>query len=353
MFFMKKIITIVSIGVIANMTYASEYFQSLNKNEVSTEIQNGLLKESKHAINYAIREFINVSWDAHIGILYKRVPGMNLGVISFQVLDNNNSAFLSNSTNEIVIVSNISQKVLKRFPVVFAPRDFVFENGLFYILGERKVVVYDQSGNEVNRFSFPDKYAGTERITRIDNETYLLLPSGNSLKIESNKHLVEYHEQEGWITSNGSFISTAIENNSYSIKLRTSQGKLNQKEFISKKKVAGVFVVGSTDKRIILDVQYFLSENPVSVERYIVSIPFDENAISDILISKKLPDCYYVLSNKEIDIDKNGTVYNMITSPLGIRLFSLLETRNNDTNDYPVFLKEIKYHFNDHLIVVE
>src|SRR5207244_150657 len=117
-------------------------------------------------------------------------------------------------------------------------------------------------------------YLGVERLARFNNATYLLLPSGNSFNIESGK------ESSGWITSAGHSVVTKLNgDNSYSVKIITAGKKNFEKIFNNDKPVAGVYVVGATKNRIYLDVQTYISQSPITVERHIVSVDLNQKGI--------------------------------------------------------------------------
>ena len=137
------------------------------------------------------------------------------------------------------------------------------------------------------------------------------------------------------------------------IKVIQPNGKSFSKEFVAGKKVAGVFIIGITTNRVVLDVQTFISENPVSVDRYIVSVDLQKDDLGAIIGSIKVPDCYYVLSNKEFSVSPDGNILNMVTSPNGAYIFSLTETKSNLSLGYPASLTTTKYHFNNHLIEMD
>ncbi|MBA3705450.1 MAG: hypothetical protein H0W84_05990 [Bacteroidetes bacterium] len=301
--------------------------------------------------NLEVKQLSISKWNAFDGIPYAQSPEANLGATSFEVLENENRiAFLSNATNEIIVTDKNSGKAIKKFPVVSAPRDFIYDNSSFYVLSERQVILYDTNGKEKNNFTFPNAYLGTERLLRFNNATYLLLPNGNSLKIESDGFSLISQEYEGWITSAGYFVKTEIDgNNSYGVKVIHSNGKSFNKVFTTDKKVAGVYVVGSSNNRVVLDVQTFISENPIAIERNIVSIKLTNDGLESAIASIKVPDSYYVLSNKEFYVSENGTILNMVTSEQGAHIFSLTETNSNISKEYPQSLMSKKYHFNDHL----
>ena len=310
--------------------------------------------QNKTSLKLNVLQITSVQWDDATGIPYQQLPGANFGATSFEIIDNTTTAFLCNGTNQIIITNNTNGKAIKTFNVAFAPRDFVYDNGLFYVLTEFKVSVYNQNGKEVNTFTFPTTYLGVERLTRHNNATYLLLPSGNSLEIENNGKSIYPSELAGTITAKGHLVLTKInENNSYSIKLTSNNNQTYEQTYTSTKKVAGVFVIGATANRLILDVQTFVSENPITVERHIVSINITQNGLQQIVSSTKVPDCYYVLSNKDFYVAPTGTIYNMVTAPAGVFVFSLSELNTDTITDYPSDLTSIKYHFNDHLIQVD
>ncbi len=304
-----------------------------------------------------VKEISSTKWNTTDGVPYKEVPGANIGATSFAVMDENRIAFLSNASNEIIITNKNNGKAIKKFPISFIPRNFVYENGLFYVLDEQSVVTYNEAGKKIKTFEFPASYIAVVRLTRFNNSTYLLLPTGNSLMIESNGASVAVKEFEGWITSNGVFVISKITgDNSYSIEIKTSgqaSGKTSEKTFTTDLRIAGAFVVGSTENRLILDVQTFVSENPISVERKIIAIELNKNGLGNIVSSIKVPDCYYVLSFTDFYVSSTGALLNMVTAPQGITVFSLEENRSMMAKGYPAALTAIKYHFNDHLVKVD
>ena len=300
----------------------------------------------------SVEKVSSTKWNSPDGIAYKKVPGANLGAMAFEILNNNRIAFLCNSSSEIAIVNTADGKTVNKFPVTFAPRDFSYDKNKFYVLTEYKIDVYDESGKANNSFDFNRRYVGVERIARYNNSTYLLLPNGNSLLVESNNQSVEPKEIDGCITSLGNQVTikqNGISN--YIVTLISPTGNKLENTFQADKKVAGVFVVGTTSNRIVLDVQTYLSENPIKVERKIVSIEINKAGLGKIVSEIKVPNIYYVLSNKDISLLPNGTVYNMVTAPEGIFVYSLIESKSG--NGYPKFLTDRAYHFNDHLIRTE
>jgi hypothetical protein len=297
---------------------------------------------------FNVHELSASKWNSQDGLIYKKAPGVNLGVTSFEVIADNKIAFLSSASNEIIITDKTTGKAIKKFAVSFSPRDFVYDKGFFYVLDEHLVNVYNEVGKLIKKLDFPNSYLGVERLTRYNNATYLLLPSGNSFDIESAR------EYDGWITSSGNFVLTKLnEGNSYSFKVITTSGKSYEKTLSTDKTVAGVYVVGATDNRIFLDVQTYISESPISVERNIVAIELTKNGLGSINASIKVPDCYYVLSNNDFHVSANGNILNMVTSPQGVFVYVLTEVKAAKAVGYPASLTAEKYHFNDHLIQVD
>lgn len=299
---------------------------------------------------FSVHEICSSKWDAQNGLAYKKAAGANLGVTSFELMDKNRLAFLSDASNEIVVIDKLNGKTLSKFNVASAPRDFVCDKETFYVLYENRLMLYNEKGKEIKTFFFGNSFPGVVRMARYNNATYLLLPSGNSVQIETGGNETKPQAFKGWITSSGNFVITQLNGgNSYSVLINTTDGKSSEKKFSTSKKAAGVYVVGSTKTRLVLDVQTYVSESPISVERHIVSIELGATGLGNIVSDIKVPDCYYVLSNKDFAVLDNGTVMNMLTSPSGIFLFSLHETELAKTKNYPASLLATRYHFNDHL----
>lgn len=309
--------------------------------------------QDKPASAYDVVEVSSAKWNNELGIPYKKVPGANLGATSFSVVDHSRIAYLSNATNEIIITNKSTGMKALKFQVTFAPRDFVYDDDHFYVLSESQVTVYDSTGKAVKKFLIPDSYLGIERLTRYGDATYLILPSGNSLLIESAGESIQPKEFEGVITDAGYFVKTRFAGvNSYSVKIIMPDNTY-EKIFFTDKKVAGVFVAGATQNGIVLDVQTFLSEGPISVERSIISIELKPDGIGGITTKLKIPDTYYVLSNRDVYTTADGHIFNMVTAPSGLYIFSLSKVKSAFTKNYPKSLRTSKYHFNDQLLKID
>lgn len=300
---------------------------------------------------FDVEELSLTKWNSEDGIRYKQVPGANLGATSFDNFDNERLAFLSNSSSEIVIVNKADGKAINRIKVSDAPRDFIYSNGYFYVLLEDNVSQYDTVGNENKKFYFDRAYLGVERLTRVNDTTYLLLPNGNSAMIESNGKTIPIIEKKGWKTQPGYFIETKIlEANSYTIILSKENKITFEKQFSTSKKLAGVHVIGATETEIFIDVQTFISENPIQVERFLKSIKMNKNNMESSRREIKIPDCYFVRINKDFIIKNNGTILHMVSAPQGVYVFSIAESQSENIQGYPESLLQIRYHFNDHLM---
>jgi hypothetical protein len=295
--------------------------------------------------SFSVKVLSKTSWNTGDGVPYKSVPGANLGITSFEPMDKNRTALLSDASNEILIMNPATGKTSVKFPVMPTPRDFAYDNGNFYVLNENQVNVYDETGKNVKSMPFPNTLVGVGRIARYNNNTWLLLPSGNSVELETGT------AKKGWITATGNFVAAVLKNrNAYAVSITTADGKYDTKLFTTDKKTAGVYIVGSTADRIVLDVQTYISESPIQVERHLVSILLSSDVMGEIVSDVKVPDCYYVLSDKEFHLNKDGSVTHMITAPDGLHLFSLTETDVAKAIKYPSSVTAVKYHFNDHLL---
>lgn len=308
----------------------------------------------KSSLEFNISQLSLSEWNTQTGIPYSQVPGANLGATSFQIIDQNRIAFLCNSTSEVIITNKSTGKSIKKFKVSMAPRDFVYESDKFYVLSEYEVTVYDETGNELIKYPFPMAYQGVERLIRFNDATYILLPEGISLMVENCGTPIEPTKYKGIITGNGSFITSQITgNNSYLIKVSFSDKISQEKTYTTDKKIAGVFVIGTTENRVILDVQTFITENPIAVERTITSIELNKNELEAIVTTTIIPDSYYVISNKDFYVSETGIIYNMMTSPQGVYVFSLSEIKSEKAQGYPSSLTDNQYHSNDNLIKID
>lgn len=344
--FNRKTILPITLVVVLSFIIFNVFSQSVVK------VKPNLETSKAPEYSFKVTQLSSTTWNTPTGLPYRTGPGVNLGATSFAIVDANRVAYLCNSTNEVFITGLKDGKVITKFSVGSDPRDFVYDKGEFYVLNDFAVSSYDVTGKLTGTFGYSKQYLGVVRMTRYNHEIYLLLPSGNSLLIATAGKAVTASETEGWITSTGSRVITNINgDNTYAITVITAEGVRLQNTFQTDKKIAGVFPVGMTAGRVILDVQTFISESPISVERQIVGTLFSPTGLEKAVSEIKVPNVYYVLSSKDFLISDSGTLYNMVTAPEGVFLFALKESSSGESNtsNYPSFIATQSYHFNDHL----
>lgn len=304
--------------------------------------------------SFCVTEICNIPWVPIKGLPYVKVPGANLGAASFTYIDSNRIAFLCDATNEVVIVSLGSNKIVSRFNVDPYSQDIVFDNGKFYILNDNRIMVYNEIFEIDRIIPYSTEYNSTNRVVRYKNATYLLLPNNHSLLIEKDGAAVEPYEINGLITNNGNFFSSSLNSpNSFSIGYIKNDSTILLKEFMIPQPVAGVFIVGGTIDRVIIDLQLYISEAPVIIDRKLIAIEFADSQIGAIISVIDVPDCYYTFTNKDFYVGAEGLIYHMVSSPLSTYVFTLKECDQKGLIDYPEYIRNINYHFNYHLLRVD
>jgi hypothetical protein len=298
--------------------------------------------------NHEISKISVVKWSDSLGIPYTKGPGIALGATSFAPLDSVRTAYLCNSSDEIIITNRASGKIITRFNVTSSPRDFVFENSLFYVLSENSINVYSETGVLISKESIPSSIKGVTKLARFNSTNYLLYPSGNSIIIDSN--LIS--QELGWATESGKNILTEIiGDNSFKVAVLAENKIVKQRIYSSIQNVAGIFVIGATKNKIVLELQKYISESPVSIERSILEI--ENSQLMPILYQTIIPKVYYTQANKDFILSTNGEVVQMISAPNGLYIFSLRGKLTKEKNTYPTSIFSSNYHFNDHLIKVD
>jgi len=82
-------------------------------------------------------------------------------------------------------------------------------------------------------------------------------------------------------------------------------------------------------------------------------IRLDADGIGPIIAKTRLPDCYFVHTNRDLTLSESGAVFNMVTSPDGTFVFALTETSAAAGREYPPRVADAGYHYNDHLLRVD
>lgn len=300
---------------------------------------------------WAVQHLVTIPWSNEGGVPYTQVPGANLGAVAFALTDSNRMALLCNSVSEIRVFANTDGVLLQKFPVVFAPRDFVFANGKYYVLADRSVTTYSSEGSAIDEISLPDDAQGATRVTVVDSGVHIWLPNGNTLTVyRDGNHVKEV--RKGWLMPNGTLVFTAIVDGQAEVSWNRDAAH-DRRRLSMAKKVAGVFPVGLIENRVVLDVQTFLSESPVSIERRFIALDMDSEASGLLPPALLAPDCYYVYSDRDVYQSGTGQVYHMVTTPSGAHVFRLTACEEGPCTDYPSELRGLHYHFNYHLIKVD
>ena len=324
-----------------------------SKFAVSLFLLLGLLHTTTAQRNtFSVEEVTHLNWGNNPQkVHYAQLPGFNFGVTSFEVIDNNRIAFLSNSSHEIIIADAQKNEISYRFTVKPFSRDFIYENGLFYVLKNYNVTIYNTQGETINSIDYSRDILGVVKITRFNNETYLILPSGKSVKIESNGNEVTSEETKGVITEKGNLVSSYISGtNTYTILFSNSEKRTIENTFTTNEKVAGIFFVGQTENTLIFDLQTYLSESPISVKRELIEISIGDGLQG--LNTIDIPTMYFVSTKKDFEVTSQGNIYHMITAPKGVYVFKLNSSPNIQIG-YPEYITSKEYHYNNHLIHVD
>ena len=305
-----------------------------------------------HQLN--VTEVCKSPWNTPTGIPYAQGPGYNQGITSFAPLEDNKVAYLSGATSEILIVNCNTGQINSRFAVPFAPRDFVYDNGTFYVLSEYLLSMFTVTGLKISDIKYSTEFVGVERIERANNETYLQLPDGSSIAIESDGKPIQRNKKFGWVSRDGSrsYLSLVTGTNSYSVEYDRTDGTSAIQKFTSDKKVAGLYFLGTSNGEVWIDLQTYIAEVPIRIERTLIGIDF--SGTPKIVSSIALPNIYYVFTNRDIIANPKG-VFDLVTAEDGVHLFLLNHVTNakSHINGYPKSLLDHSYHYNDHLMQVD
>jgi len=300
--------------------------------------------ESKSNIN--VIPVCSTSWNTPVGLDYITGVGLNHGATAVQPVDETTIAYLCDGSSKIYLVNTLNGQTITSFDVAQSPTDFVYEDSTFYVLQDFNIIIYNSIGEELSIVSFPSKYSGVMRITRYSGITYLLLPNGNSIGVERNGLPFETKEITGWICSDNKVVNAFISgDNSYEVNLNLGSKQIYKNKFNTEAPIAGVYVIGTHENYIYLDIQTWISYDPINVKRFIVCIDIKNphKNISEILV----PDMYYVFVNHDIYLS-NGKLFQLITTPKAAHLFNI-NFKDSLNNGYPVEISSEKYHFNDHI----
>ncbi len=296
---------------------------------------------------WAVEPTLSVGWDEVSGVPYSQVPGANLGAVAFAVISDTQIALLCNNVNEVRVFSTTSNDLLQKFTVGFSPRDIVFLDSTYYVMFDHQITVHSAEGQIRDTIPIPSDVRRFTRLAVIENAVWLWLSSGNSLLIQKDGIAVK-EERVGWIGPTGDFIYARITDGLADVALNGTRENESIR-FGMSKKIAGIFPIGLEQDRIILDVQTFIAENPVEIERHYVAVAVGAGDVTML----KAPDVYYVHSDRDILQDGRGGIWNMVTAPDGVHVFRLNACANAPCIGYPQDLMELEYHFNYHLLKLD
>lgn len=292
---------------------------------------------------------MSIPWNTVGGIPYSEVPGANLGAVSFAVLDSDRVAFLCNGVSQIRVFSVATGEMLQALPVAPAPRDLVFSDDQYYVLYAHHVTVYSSAGEETRKLAIPEGVNDAWRIAATGAAVQLWRANGSELTFTPNGTATETSSQ-AWTMPDGSQVYSAIVEGQADVVL-FREGMEARRRFSMANKVAGVFPIGTIDDKVILDVQTYVSENPVAVERFFMAIEIDVPGSTCTLL--RAPDSYFAYTDRDIYQNQDGELFHIISTPRGVHVYQLTLSESGALQDYPMEIRTLHYHYNDHLIKVD
>ena len=303
----------------------------------------------KATAGFRYEEISNFQWDEQLGLKTKLHHSGNYAILSFEILDNDRVAFLSNVEKNIKIYSKDGQ-FLNAFDLDFIPEDFVYNNNKFYVLSNYLIYEYNDSGALIKKYSINKEFKFINRLSAFKNDLYVLTSDEKSYPVIKNSLYLDTisqinNEINGWLLGENFKCKTIkLSNNTFSLQISNQKNLNFEKTYDLDKKLATVTILGKYKSKLFLNIEYFKNEVPIKIEREILVYSLTEK---EIVNKMKLPNMYFIYMKHDIKINDNGVFYFIATPKKGI-LYQLIYDEKLNKDIVPDFKEE--YHYNEHLL---
>jgi len=298
---------------------------------------------------YKYEKLADFEWNNKSGFETKLTHSGNYAILSFEILDNNRVAFLSNVEKNIKIYSK-DGKFLNAFDLDFIPEDFVYNNNKFYVLSNYSIYEFNDSGALIKKYSVNKEFKFINRLSAFKNDLYVLTSDEKSYPVIKNSLYLDTisqinNETNGWLLSENFKCKTIkLSNNTFSLQISNQKNLNLEKIYDLDKKLATVTILGKHKSNLFLNIEYFKNEVPITIEREILVYSLTEK---EIVNKMKLPNMYFIYMKHDIKINDNGVFHFIATPKKGI-LYQLIYDEKLNKDIEPNFKEE--YHYNEHLL---
>ncbi len=296
---------------------------------------------------------IEINYGSKDGILVNKTSSGNYGILSFVMTGKDEVALLCNVEQKVKMFNISTNRLDRELFLNDIPEDFIYNNGVFYILAGYKIHVYSKYGPKFLEFPISNNFRFIERLRIVDDCLYVLTSRGNSYKVFENGRALPCEQQEknfikGWIFyDKGISFNTAKINDCKFLLRKFVHGDsviTEEKIFTVDKKLGSVMIIGIINDVIYFDVQYIVNDIPLEVERMILAYSLSS---SEVLDKFKLPGIYYLYTKRDL-ITAENSMYHLVTTENSANVMSLLFDKDIDRTVYPEYMS-YKYHYNNHL----
>lgn len=301
--------------------------------------------ETEQIGTFDVRQISFTPWNNE-SLKFREYEDGFMGLYSFQVLDEDRIAFLLEG--RITVIGRQNGRVLSSFSFSPDAKDFIYENGKFYILSQEfSIDIYDESGKLLKSVPFErneDNYAFN--IVRQNNSTYiqtskiehddiadphfLIKPivtvfsrpvEKNGLPVNGEKEKLPFYPGLTVDQENSAGICSVI--------ITNKEGRTFNRSF---PKDSDCYVIGMTNNTVIFGIDNTLpDQSPNGHKNRIQSVEFNsERGFGNISAEIVMPHASfdpYVRSKKEFYFSQGGALYQMLTTEDGIFIFELKETK--------------------------
>jgi outer membrane protein assembly factor BamB len=278
-------------------------------------------------------EVFQIEWgndNGQIGLL--KVPGRNYGPQSFAVDEGNGKIYILDSTNQYILIYNLSGTLLSSIPISKRSDDLCLgdqENLYILYKVERKVVKYDLNGTVIATYPLIDTKSPVTGICFInekglffetaDGTSYPLIENGVKVSLETQNQ----QKILGLPRNNDRFFLERKNTSQGIIRILDFKGKTKKEIPVLKKEqnIETLSLIGiDNEKNIYLVVEE--SANSLEVKRYLRK--YDREGV--LLAEALIPYSNYVYTLRDLGVTKTGKVYQVL--PLKKHVKVLMWTLN-------------------------
>ncbi len=296
------------------------------------------------------KEIRAFNWKTSNGLPYVNDFSGSYSVEVFQRLDRKRYAFLSKSTQAILVFNVADGQRLKTIHLPFSPVDFTVAGNRFFVAGTQNLYLLNANGKVVDKWFFGNQIKFVNSMKVVDGRIHLISSDQKTWSLDKTRQRFISHD--GIILRNKLYGKVTRKGKHQFIIRLTAKGMESVYKTVTDSKTLGTIrILGMSGNLLFTGVQTVVNPVPLKVKREIRIYEVSASHINQVS-SIPLPDVYYTYIKHDVVVS-DSALDILVTTPEKARMYQLMDLEKVTSRKQiylPSLLYQQSYLYNNHLL---